>query len=191
MKWISSETLSAGDLSDDIDGEPLADIGYQWLREQNGIFVALPDANQKNYTPPEDVRNAQYRLFISYVDGQGYQTNTHYDAPLYIDIAIHKDKDNDGLIEIETLEDLNAIRYQLDGSGYRASSTASKITTGCPADRCTGYELVRDLDFLDDASYGSMRSEVVWTTESGWQPIGTIANSNCGDSGSNCFSSIF
>ena len=191
VKWISSETLSASGLAGDIDGEPLTDIGYQWLRERNGVFVALPDANQRNYMPPRDIRNAQYRLSISYVDGQGYQTNTHYDAPLYADIAIHKDKDNDGLIEIETLEDLNAIRYQLDGSGYRAGSTASRISAGCPADRCTGYELVRDLDFLDDASYASTRNEVVWTTESGWQPIGTIANSNCGDSGSNCFSSIF
>ncbi len=190
VKWINSETLSASDLSGDIDGEPLADIGYQWLRKQNGIFVAVPDAKQKNHTPPADVRNTQHRFSISYIDGQGHQTNIHYDAPLYADIAMHKDKDNDGLIEIETLEDLNAIRYQLDGSGYRASSTASKVTTGCPADQCTGYELVRDLDFLDDASYGSTRNKMARTVGAGWQPIGTVINNDCSDSDSNCFSSI-
>ena len=59
------------------------------------------------------------------------------------------DTDNDGLVEINTLEDLNAIRYQLDGSGYRASATAKKITSGCAVGGCKGYELTRDLDFND------------------------------------------
>ena len=180
VRWISNETLSASDLLNDIDGGVLGDISYQWLREQNGVFVAIPDANQKSYTPPEDARNAQYRLSISYIDGQGYETAIHYDAPLYADIATHKDKDGDGLIEIETLEDLDAIRYQLDGSGYRASSTANKITTGCPDGRCTGYELTRNLNFMDDNSYriptNKARYLVTTATELGWQPIGNSSS---------------
>ena len=176
VKWISSDKLSADDLSDDIDGEPLTNIGYQWLREQNGVFVAIPGANQKSYTPSQGARNAQYRLSISYMDAQGYQTSLFYDAPLYTVIKDFVDKDNDGLIEIETLEDLDAIRYQLDGSGYRASSTANKITTGCPSDSCTGYELTRNLDFMDDNSYripsNRARYLVTTATELGWQPIG-------------------
>ncbi len=191
VKWISSDTLSASNLSNDIDGGPLTDIGYRWLLERNGKFIAIPGATRKSYTPPEDARNAQYRLSISYTDGQGYRTNIHHDAPPYADIATHKDKDNDGLIEIETLEDLNVVRYQPDGSGYRASSTASKIATGCPDGRCRGYELVRDLDFLDDASYSSTANKVAWTTAAAWQPIGTVANNNCSDADSNCFAGIF
>ncbi len=190
VKWITSETLSLGDL-DDIDGGVLTDISYQWSRRQNAIFFEIPGANQKSYTPPEDVRNAQYRLSISYTDGQGYQTDIDYNAPMFADIATHRDKDGDGLIEIETLEDLHAIRYQPDGSGYRASSTASKITTGCPDNGCEGYELVRDLDFLDEASYSSLPNRATWTSGVGWQPIGTITNNDCSDSASNCFSSIF
>ncbi len=176
-KWISSYTLSASDLSDDIDGKPLTNIGYQWSREQSGVFVAIPNANQKSYTPPEDARNAQYRLSISYTDAQGYDTTIHYDAPLYTTIANFVDKDGDGLIEIETLEDLFAIRYQPDGSGYRASAVASKITTGCPNDRCNGYELTRSLDFMDDNSYRipsfKARYTVTTTTDLGWEPIGS------------------
>ena len=175
-KWINSDTLSASDLSGDIDGGVLGDTGYQWSQEQNGMLVALPGATQKSYTPSADARNAQYRLSISYTDGQGYETNLHYDAPLFRDIVMHRDKDNDGLIEIETLEDLDAIRYQLDGSGYRASSTANKITAGCPDGRCSGYELTRNLDFMDDNSYriptNKARYIVTTATELGWQPIG-------------------
>ncbi len=176
VKWISSNTLSAEDLSNDIDGGPLTDIGYLWSLEQNGRFVAIPGATRKSYTPLENARNAQYRLSISYTDGQGYRTNIHYDAPRFATIVNFVDKDNDGLIEIETLEDLNAVRYQPDGSGYRASSTTIMMTTGCPlvngVEKCRGYELVRDLDFLDDASYSSTANKVAWTTAAAWQPIG-------------------
>ena len=59
------------------------------------------------------------------------------------------DIDNDGLIEIDTIEDLNAIRYQSDGTGYK-KGTAPKITTGCPSTGCKGYELTRNLSFAAD-----------------------------------------
>ena len=190
VKWISSDTLSASDLSDDIDGGPLIDVVYLWSLEQNGRFVAIPGATRKDYTPPANARNAQYRISISYTDAQGYRTNIDYDAPRFATIANFVDKDSDGLIEIETLEALNAIRYQLDGSGYRASSTTVMITTGCPGNRCRGYELVRDLDFLDDAGYSSTANKVAWTTGVAWQPIGIVANNRCGDSGSDCFAAI-
>ena len=81
------------------------------------------------------------------------------------------DKDDDGLIEIDTLEKLNAMRYQPDGSGYRKSEDSPKITAGCSEDGCNGYELTRDLDFDDDASYSSTPNKVTWTTGAGWQPI--------------------
>ena len=190
VKWINSNTLSAGDLSDDIDGSPLSDIAYLWSLEQNGRFVAIPGATRKSYTPLENARNAQYRVSISYTDAQGYRTNIHYDAPRFTTIANDVDKDNDGLIEIETLEALDAIRYQPDGSGYRASSTTMMITTGCPGNRCLGYELVGDLDFLDDAGYSSTANKVAWTTGAAWQPIGIVANNNCNDPSSDCFAAI-
>ena len=175
-KWISSDTLSASDLLDDIDGGPLIDVVYLWSLEQNGKFIAIPGATRKSYTPPENARYARYRVSISYTDGQGYRTNTHHDAPRFTTIADFVDKDNDGLIEIETLDALDAIRYQPDGSGYRANAMASKITTGCPlvngVEKCRGYELVGDLDFLGDAGYSSTANKVAWTSGAGWQPIG-------------------
>ena len=93
------------------------------------------------------------------------------DADNRVDI----DQDGDGLIEIYDLEGLNEIRYQLDGSGYRASAYATKITRGCPATGCRGYELMKDIDFNTDDSYRSAASnKTAWTdpNAAGWQPIG-------------------
>ena len=83
------------------------------------------------------------------------------------------DTDDDGLIEINSLEDLNAMRYQLDGTGYRKNIDAPKITRGCKSGGCNGYELIGDLDFDDDASYSSTLNKVIWTTGEGWEPIGS------------------
>ena len=86
------------------------------------------------------------------------------------------DQDGDGLIEIYDLEGLNEIRYSLDGSGYKASANAIKITQGCPATGCRGYELVKDLDFNGDASYRTISNKVTWTTGGGWSPIGSFSS---------------
>ena len=69
------------------------------------------------------------------------------------------DADGDGLIEIATLEDLDAIRHSLDGKAYRhqqpsgifTSTEAGGLATATiPV--CSGYELSKDLDFTDAAS---------------------------------------
>ena len=87
------------------------------------------------------------------------------------------DNDNDGLIEVCFVEDLNAIRYNLSGSGYKASASAANKTSGCPSNVCKGYELVRDLDFTDDDSYrNASANKGQWTTSTGFLPIGGIFN---------------
>ena len=105
-------------------------------------------------------------------DGDGY--------PNVLDI----DKDGDGLIEIYDLEGLDAMRYQLDGTGYQASTSATEITAGCPESGCRGYELTRDLDFNSTASYASVANQRKWakpddsadSSDIGWFPIGTSEN---------------
>ncbi len=87
------------------------------------------------------------------------------------------DDDSNGLIEICYLEDLDAMRFVLDGSGYQANSEATMSTTGCPNNVCTGYELVRDLDFNKDHHYSTTASRMInqirWTTGEGWEPVGS------------------
>ena len=67
------------------------------------------------------------------------------------------DSDGDGLIEIRTLAQLNAVRWDVDGDGlvtdnvntadideaaiYEAAFPQAAIGMGCPSG-CTGYELM-------------------------------------------------
>ena len=99
-----------------------------------------------------------------------------------VDSTIDVDKDGDGLIEVCDIDGLNEMRYQLDGSGYTISTDAVKITQGCPATGCKGYELMRSLDFNVADSYRGNMVNTTWTTGANWQPIG---------SNTNRFSSIF
>ena len=85
--------------------------------------------------------------------------------------TVSYDTDGDGLIEISSLAQLNAIRWDLDGDGaevngadvngadvaYAAAFPDAAAGMGCPTNSddsddsdCTGYELTADLDFDTD-----------------------------------------
>ena len=97
------------------------------------------------------------------------------------------DTDNDGLIEIWTLDRLNAVRWDLDGDAvqdtttaadwkkYNAAFRAAGAGMGCPDSDsdsnpgpCAGYELARSLDF-NDGGYPN------------WTPIGSATAAFSGD----------
>ena len=104
------------------------------------------------------------------------------------------DADNDGLIDIDSLARLNAVRYDLDGNGVHSDTAYNAVFAnrdrsaaglmGCPlADHdddemtpeqahCTGYELVADLTFDTDASGGIAAGDDYWNSGAGWVPIG-------------------
>ena len=119
------------------------------------------------------------------------------------------DDDGDGLIDIWTLAQLNHVRYNLAGTGYRttalganevATPAAGKTyapgdTAGCPdADHdddddtpqkptCHGYELMNDLDFRDASATGydeAWADEEDDQSDAGWPPIGDNANAFTG-----------
>ena len=98
----------------------------------------------------------------------GAQSLTDYDA------------DDDGLLEIKWLEQLNAVRWDLDGDGVVDDGSNAEAYSevfpdavngmGC-ADGCRGYELTRDLDFKKTNSYKSGSLNEKWTRGDGWLPI--------------------
>ena len=101
------------------------------------------------------------------------------------------DTDDDGLIEVADLDQLNAMRWDLNGdgastdAGYATAFPNPETGMGCPitaADAddndCLGYELTADLDF-DENGDGQMTSAgdpTYWNGGAGWEPIGTSAS---------------
>ena len=63
------------------------------------------------------------------------------------------DDNDNGLIEVRTLNELNNIRYSLAGASYKTSTDDAGTSEGCKTGGCFGYELTRSLDFADAASY--------------------------------------
>ena len=92
------------------------------------------------------------------------------------------DADDDGLIDVATLAQLNAIRWDLDGdgassaAGYALAFPAALAGMGCPARGCTGYELTADLDFDTDGSGTVDAGDAYWAAGAGWVPIGTAGS---------------
>ena len=105
-----------------------------------------------------------------------------------------------GLIPVNTLEQLDAIRYDLNADG-RADNTSNNTAYAAAfprvvyaAGRYTGYKLAKDLDFNDDASYSYPNAnKSTWTRGTGWAPIGTNSNRFTGtfDGGGHTISNLF
>ena len=94
------------------------------------------------------------------------------------------DDNNNGLIEIRTLDALARLRDDLDGDGTDDGNIA-EITAvgsaGCPSSGCVGYELTRSLNFSRASSYEvNSGNPAVWTNRngSGWEPIGFCSEQN-------------
>ncbi len=88
------------------------------------------------------------------------------------------DTNDDGLIEISTPAQLNAIRWDLDGDGSSAEATYAEAFSNadnnqCPTG-CQGYELTADIDLDTDGSGGANSGDAYWNGGSGWAPIDTL-----------------
>ena len=96
------------------------------------------------------------------------------------------DANDNGLIDIKTLAQLNAIRWDLDGSGeaddsandddYAAAFPNPAADMGCPNTGCIGYELTADLDFDTDEDGEADSDDEYWNSGNGWLPIADDAS---------------
>ena len=92
------------------------------------------------------------------------------------------DTDRDGLIEITTLAQLDAMRHDPDGDGIPVDTGATTYARAfpnagarltCGADSgCAGYELTVDLDFDTDKDGQVDADDTYWNNGAGWVPIG-------------------
>ncbi|CAA0124092.1 Alpha-agarase [BD1-7 clade bacterium] len=83
------------------------------------------------------------------------------------------DFDNDGLIEISSIEQLDWIRNSLNGSALIDNDGNSR-EDGCGGvSGCFGYELNTDLDLDNDGESGLTPADSFYNDGHGWEPIGT------------------
>ncbi len=94
--------------------------------------------------------------------------------------SINYDTDQDGLIGISNLAQLDAIRFDLSGTGestdqkYLLAYPAAMANMGCPGTACLGYELTVDLDFDTNQDGVVTSRDHYWNNRQGWQPIGSL-----------------
>ena len=164
----------------DEDGD---DLAYGALTGDAGTATARVEASTLTLTP---VRRGSTTVTVRATDPGGLSVFETF--VLTVDREWGEtdyDTDDDGLIEIAALEQLDAIRHDLDGDGIEDVLTDQPLffaafpdaarDLGCPTG-CTGYELTRDLDFDDPAGYASGEVAQGWSRAeggAGWVPLGS------------------
>ena len=104
------------------------------------------------------------------------------------------DDDDDGLIDIRTAAQLDAVRYDPNGNGDATDSayaaafgqrdTAAATRMGCPAGKCTGYELRADLSLSGYANWTPLPRYTGFFEGNGHRITNlTIANNTADDAG--------
>ena len=92
------------------------------------------------------------------------------------------DRDADGLIEVRTLVQLDAMRHDPDGDGVPVTAGAVAYASAfpgvdevvCDSGGCAGYELDADLDFDTNGNGRSDEYDVYWNQGAGWDPVQRI-----------------
>ncbi|UXD86379.1 hypothetical protein [Thalassolituus hydrocarboniclasticus] len=84
------------------------------------------------------------------------------------DVREDYDLNDNGLIEINSLQDLDAMRNYRDAEYEFNLSTAA----GCPEGGCTGFELTTDLNFDTNSDGVINASDEFWNEGAGWEPVG-------------------
>ena len=149
---------------------------------------------------------AEVRIFALTLHAGGNTGTSEGSVPFTVTQAAGITPTPPGLISIGTLEQLSAIRYDLDGNGEvddNANAMAYKTTFPglVSSNMYTGYKLMRDLDFNVSGSYASGSVDQNWSAAeggSGWEPIGFYTNrtnhaafTGIFDGGGNTISNLF
>ena len=99
--------------------------------------------------------------------------------------TVDYDADDDGLIEITTLAQLDAVRHDLNGDGEPTEDGAPAYAAAFPTvgerqacggpTGCGGYELGKDLDFDTNGNGRADEGDTYWHGGAGWEPLDRVA----------------
>ncbi len=186
LGWVRGEDIDTVQLPTATSGNGV--LKYRLYSDSGGVDeLGLPagvtfdaDALTLTGTPTElmEVTYYTFEVYETQDDGSiGDRTGIGFSIHV-LDRAIQNyDTDNDGLIEIATPEQLDAIRWDVEfsagpGSGayHEEYAVAFPTVTGgssCPSGQiCTGYELAADIDLAGTK----------WSRNEGWRPISLNGN---------------
>ena len=149
--------------------------GFPTLKHKSGVVLTVRD----------------YTVEVSVSDGKNAAggADATVDDTLTVTVTVGRyvnyDSDGDGLIEIDSLVKLNAMRWDTTGNGIPddptngaagyAAGFPNAFPTGCVHDTCRGYELTADLNFDENGDGdvdGSDHAGAYWDNGAGWEPIG-------------------
>ena len=176
----STITIAAGQTANAIDTVIITAVDNANNTPNRPVPVSVAVSNDNG------VGNVIGTIMIIDDDGGGVVSYVDYDT------------NDNGYIDITSLAQLNAIRFDLNADGAIDSSATSADTTaynaafpnrnnvpqsndwmGCPSGTCTGYELRNDLDFDENADREITSADTTyWNNGFGWIPIGLYNSSN-------------
>ena len=186
-RMLEDRTLHVGagavvvDLSggfEDADGDPLT-----YTASSSDARVATAGVSGPRLTlSPVAPGRATITVTATDAGGSNASVAQQFAVEVWMATGTDYDPDDDGLIAITTLEQLDAVRHDLDGDGiptvdgwaaYVAAFADAPDGLGCGGtDGCAGYELAADLDFDTNGSGGADRGDAYWNAGTGWNPLG-------------------
>ena len=165
-----------------VDVQNLGQTSRTVTRLTPGILYAfIVGSNDTQYGAPQ--WSAWAQLMLTADESSCPTDTTGTTQPPTTVVAGDYDADNDGLIEIRTLAQLDAIRYDLDGDNrissdddedaYYSAFPDAITGMGCPSDGCIGFELAANLDFDTNGNGHADAGDAYWNDAAGWLPIGS------------------
>ena len=194
-EWLRmgvSDAVSVGYGFEDPDDDPLT---YTASSDNEAVVEVESVMDNVVTLMPKVIGTAT--ITVTATDTGG--SNTSVEQDFTVTVLRNYDTDSDGLIEITTLAQLDAIRHDLDGDSRPAYGTdtayAEAFLEGGVTERgrltcsgaCKGYELKADLDFFDtnedgqvdtnddtngDGQVDAEDNTTYWNEGAGWMPIG-------------------
>ena len=117
-------------------------------------------------------------------DGSNQSRTQQFTVTVLPATTVDYDTDDDGLIEISSLAQLDAVRHDLNGFGWsydavhtQAFPDGGNVLACGGLVGCVGYELNAGLDFDTDRSGEADAPDTYWNNGAGWVPIGDSSSS--------------